>query len=176
MSAFSDLGILAREGRLSELDDDLRARFDAYLSRRFANEPNPTVRAEMLAVALEADLPCAPALLRDGFDDPGVNVRLEAVDRVAAMPPVDRRDRLRRRLERDTDPLVQIAAARAYRRHGTEEWAPELVTVLMDPNHDSNVRFQAYLSAVALTGADLMFLPEDWRTWLEMHRSADAPR
>ena len=169
--ALEALSSLARHGRLDSIDEELRARLDSYVSQRFSLELNPTLRAQLIAIALEANLPSAPELLRGGFDDPGLAVRLQAVERVDDLPPSERRDRLRRRLMEDEDPLVQIAAARAYRVVGTEGWVRELVDVILDPNNDENVRFQAYLSAIELSGADLMFLPEDWRAWLVEHGS-----
>jgi len=97
--------------------------------------------------------------------------RLEAIARITAIPPSERRSVLGRRLRNDDDPLLRIAAARAYREVGDPTWAKELVEVIIDPRADSNVRFQAYLSAIELTGADLMFLREDWQSWLEEHGS-----
>lgn len=169
--ALEALTDLAQRGRLDRATPEVRERLDGYIARRFSVEPNPTLRAQLIAIALEAELPCAAEILRSGFDDPELAVRLQAVERIEEIPPIERRERLRRRLVEDDDPLVQIAAARAYRSFGTEDWARELVEVIVDPNHDENVRFQAYLSAVELTGADLMFLPEDWRAWLEENSS-----
>jgi len=40
-----------------------------------------------------------------------------------------------------------------------------LVEVIIDPRIDINVRFQAYLSALALTGEELMFLSAEWERW-----------
>ena len=169
--ALASLARSARDGKLEKLTPEWRERLERYVSDRFPLEKNPSLRAQLIAIALDASLDCAPQLLADGFDDPELAVRLQAVERITAIAPAERRGRLRRRLLEDPDPLVQIAAARAYREQGTEEWAKELVGVILDPRFDENVRFQAYLSAVALTGADLMFLPEDWRAWLEEHGS-----
>ncbi len=169
--ALGALAVLAADGRLQRLDADDRARMDTFLSTRFLIEPNPSLRARIVAIALDGELPCGVELLAQAFVDRGLAVRLEAVERVSSLPPLERRPALRRRLHDDEDALVRIAAARAYREIGQENWARELVEVIVDPRADGNVRFQAYLSAVELTGADLMFLREDWQSWLEEHGS-----
>ena len=169
--ALASLARSAQEGRLDNLSPEWRERLSRYVTDRFPVEQNPTLRAQLIAIALDASLDSAPQLLAEGFDDPELAVRLQSVERIGSIAPVDRRERLRRRLLEDSDTLVQIAAARAYREQGTEAWAKELVEVIVNPRFDENVRFQAYLSAVALTGADLMFLPEDWRAWLEENGS-----
>lgn len=169
--ALGELAFFAREGELRNLRDDERTRIDGYLRDRFPVEPNPSLRARILSIALDGPFPCGPDLLRASFADPGLAVRYEAVQRAASLPPAERRDALSGRLLDDSDPLVRIAAARAYRELGDASWARELVQVIVDGRAATDVRFHAYLSAIELTGADLMFLEEEWKAWLEEHGS-----
>lgn len=169
--ALQELALLAGDGRLQRLDDEERALIERYVSDRYRVEPNPSLRAALIRIAMDGGLESGPALVRTGFTDPELAVRLEAVEHVDAIPPSERRSVLKRRLQNDDDPLLRIAAARAYREVGDPTWVRELVEVIIDPRADSNVRFQAYLSAIELTGADLMFLREDWQSWLEEYGS-----
>jgi hypothetical protein len=169
--ALNELAFVAREGGLDRLHAAERQRIDSYLASRFPEEPNPSLRARILAIAMDGKFPCGPDLLLRSFADPGLAVRTEAMTRIAGVPPAERHALLAERLRDDSDPLVRIAAARAYREFGDEKWAPELVAVIVDRRIDGSVRFQAYLSAVELTGADLMFLPEEWQAWLTEHGS-----
>jgi len=169
--ALAELAYLAHHGELRDLGETDRGRIDAALRARFGIEPDPSQRARILAIAIDAPLPCGLDLLRASFADPGLAVRMEAVARVEALPPAERRGVLSERLLDDADSLVRIAAACAYRELGEAPWARELVQVIVDERASPDLRFHAYLSAVELTGADLMFLAEEWQAWLEEHGS-----
>ena len=169
--AFSELSVRARRGGLKQTDPAVRERLDAHILERFSGEPNPTVRAEMLSVAVAGGLPGAIGILRQGLIDPGSLVRLVAIESIGELPEEERRAALRELLQDDDEVWVQLAAAQRCADLGDAEWSTDLVATLGDAGVDPNVRFQAYLAVRRLTGEDLPFIPDDWRIWLETRQN-----
>ncbi len=170
--ALDKLGELASREQGFPDDPELRAALNRTLVERSAVEPNPSLRAQMLKIAVDADLPAASELLLKAYKDSHLAVRLEAVSSITALPSDARREQLKRQLDSDDDALLQIAAASEYSEVGSIEWVPDLVGVIVDPRIDINIRFQAYLSALALTGEELLFLPAEWERWSNRTRQS----
>ncbi len=163
--ALAKIGELASREEGFPADPELRAALNRTLLERSAVEPNPSLRAQMLKIAVDANLPAASELLLRAYEDSHLAVRLEAMHSLTALPADMRRKQLNHQLDSGDDALLQIAAAFEYRKVGNVEWVPDLVEVIIDPRIDINVRFQAYLSALALTGEELMFLSAEWERW-----------
>ncbi|MFQ5654666.1 MAG: HEAT repeat domain-containing protein [Planctomycetota bacterium] len=150
-------------------DQDPRQRVNSFLHERFSEEPDPLLRARILSVAVEGGFACAKGLIVAAARDEEPVVRLEAVDGMRSLSIPATREILNELLVHDPDLFVRIEVVKVFREVGTTDWAPPLVRLLLDETEDPSLRFQAYLSAVALTGSDLMFLREDWEAWLKQH-------
>lgn len=162
-----------RPGDEAAVED--RDRLDRFLRERFSLERDATLREQLLDVALRGELPCAGDLSMTATRDRKWQVRLSGVKGIAQTRPDGMRERLTLLLEKDPHLFVRIEAAKAFRAVGDESWAQALVAVLMDEAENRNLRVQAYRSAVALTGSQLPFVPQQWRDWQARSEGSPVP-
>lgn len=146
---------------------EARAQIDRFLLTNFGQEPLSVLREQYISLALQGELPGTAELLQQGVADGSWNVRLTAVKGLGRLNPPETRNLLTEVLRKDSTLLVRIEAAKSFRFAGDSSWARPLVELLVDEAEEPNLRRQAWLSAVQLTGKDLPYVPELWRKVLE---------
>lgn len=144
-----------------------RKLLNEFLRERFEPEPDPVIRANIITVALHAEAECAEELLLAGINDRAMLVRQQAIHGMRQLQPKNLRELLTDRLRNDSSLIVRLEAAKAFRSVGDADWAEPLVRIIVDTTEDESLRYQAFHSARALTGAELPFAISDWEAWLE---------
>ena len=176
-----------RRDRLSELELEVRrlrgeepdvqkarAKIDAFLRNRFTIERDAINRAQILALALQGEYPCASDLVLEGARDPSLMVRQQAVQGLREAPSPEARAVLTDLLRNDRSLLVRIEAAKVFRSIGDEGWVEPLVAIVVDETEEESLRWQCHASANQLTGQELPFTAGAWARWKEQ-QDADPP-
>lgn len=140
-----------------------REQLDAFLASRLQVERDSGIRAQIVSIALQGELPGAPALFQAALADRAWPVRHAAVRGIAESRPPNAEELLATTLRDKRDIFVRIEAAKAIGEIGAADWAAPLIDVIVDDAEDANLRYQAYRSAVKLTKSELPFVPERWK-------------
>ena len=145
-----------------------RARIDRFLVDRLrpSGESEPVLRAQYISLALQGRLESAGAILESGAEDPDWHVRNTALKGFGEVKTPNTQQILTAALRSDPNAWNRLEAAKLFRHVGDAEWSRPLIEVLIDEGEDHSLRYQCYLSAVALTGLDLPFVPKEWRSHL----------